>query len=82
MRSRLCLAYHERKGGPVSPNNAVTRPNLRHCLIVFSKQASIGKRDKEAGAKNPLTREDMVVMIAEALKIDSKQVPCHLTIRI
>ena len=29
-------------------------------------------RSKEAGAKNPLTREDMVVMIAEALKIDSE----------
>ncbi|MBT2763291.1 S8 family serine peptidase [Paenibacillus sp. ISL-20] len=58
--------------GRFSPNNAVTRAEFATLLDrIFETGIDWETRSKEAGAKNPLTREDMVVMIAEALKIDS-----------
>lgn len=59
--------------GRFSPNNAVTRAEFATLLDrIFETGIDWETRSKEAGAKNPLTREDMVVMIAEALKIDSE----------
>lgn len=58
--------------GRFSPNNAVTHAEFATLLDrIFETGIDWETRSKEAGAKNPLTREDMVVMIAEALKIDS-----------
>ncbi|GAE09695.1 minor extracellular serine protease [Paenibacillus sp. JCM 10914] len=58
--------------GRFSPNNAVTRAEFATLLDrIFETGIDWETRSKEAGAKNPLTREEMVVMIAEALKIDS-----------
>lgn len=58
--------------GRFSPNNAVTRAEFATLLDrIFETGIDWETRSKEAGAKNPLTREDMVVMIADALKIDS-----------
>lgn len=58
--------------GRFSPNNAVTRAEFATLLDrIFETGIDWETRSKEAGAKNPLTREDMVVMIAEALKIES-----------
>lgn len=58
--------------GRFSPNNAVTRAEFATLLDrIFETGIDWETRSKEAGAKNPLTREDMVVLIAEALKIDS-----------
>lgn len=57
--------------GRFSPNNAVTRAEFATLLDrIFETGIDWETRSKEAGAKNPLTREYMVVMIAEALKID------------
>lgn len=59
--------------GRFSPNNAVTRAEFATLLDrIFETGIDWETRSKEAGAKHPLTREDMVVMIAEALKMDSK----------
>ncbi|MGY5346022.1 S8 family serine peptidase [Paenibacillus glucanolyticus] len=59
--------------GRFSPNNAVTRAEFATLLDrIFETGIDWETRSTEAGAKNPLTREDMVVMIAEALKIDSE----------
>ncbi|OIB03066.1 peptidase S8 [Paenibacillus sp. LC231] len=59
--------------GRFSPNNAVTRAEFATLLDrIFETGIDWETRSKEAGAKHPLTREDMVVMIAEALKIDSE----------
>lgn len=59
--------------GRFSPNNAVTRAEFATLLDrIFETGIDWETRSKEAGAKHPLTREDMVVMIAEALKMDSE----------
>lgn len=59
--------------GRFSPNNAVTRAEFATLLDrIFETGIDWEARSKGAGAKHPLTREDMVVMIAEALKMDSK----------
>ncbi|WP_433941563.1 S8 family serine peptidase [Paenibacillus lautus] len=59
--------------GRFSPNNAVTRAEFATLLDrIFETGIDWETRSKEAGAKQPLTREDMVVMIAEALKMDSE----------
>ncbi|MHA2857043.1 S8 family serine peptidase [Paenibacillus lautus] len=59
--------------GRFSPNNAVTRAEFATLLDrIFETGIDWETRSKEVGAKHPLTREDMVVMIAEALKMDSE----------
>ncbi|QOT09889.1 S8 family serine peptidase [Paenibacillus sp. JNUCC32] len=59
--------------GRFSPNNAVTRAEFATLLDrIFETGIDWETRSKEAGAKHPLTREEMVVMIAEALKLDSE----------
>ncbi|OMF66217.1 S8 family serine peptidase [Paenibacillus glucanolyticus] len=59
--------------GRFSPNNAVTRAEFATLLDrIFETGIDWETRSKEAGAKHPLTREYMVVMIAEALKMDSE----------
>lgn len=72
----VAASHHITNGtgaGRFSPNNAVTRAEFATLLDrIFETGIDWETRSKEAGAKNPLTREDMVVMIAEALKIDSE----------
>ena len=59
--------------GRFSPNNAVTRAEFATLLDrIFETGIDWETRSKEAGAKHPLTREDMVVMIAQTLKMDSE----------
>lgn len=72
----VAASHHITNGtgaGRFSPNNAVTRAEFATLLDrIFETGIDWETRSKEAGAKHPLTREDMVVMIAEALKMDSE----------
>lgn len=59
--------------GRFSPNNTITRAEFATLLDrIFETGIDWDTRSKEAGAKNPLTRVEMVTMIAEALKVESE----------
>ncbi|KOP66264.1 peptidase S8 [Bacillus sp. FJAT-18019] len=60
--------------GRFSPNNVVTRAEFATLLDrIFETGIDWETRSKEAGAKQPLTREEMVMMMAEAMDIDSTE---------
>lgn len=57
--------------GRFSPNNVVTRAEFASLLDrIFDTGIDWETRSQEPGAKQPLTREEMVMMMAEAMDID------------
>nr|WP_223260597.1 S-layer homology domain-containing protein [Paenibacillus ihbetae] len=59
--------------GRFSPNNTITRAEFATLLDrIFETGIDWDTRSKEAGAKDPLTRVEMVKMIADALKVESE----------
>ncbi|EHB54602.1 S8 family serine peptidase [Paenibacillus lactis] len=59
--------------GRFSPNTTITRAEFATLLDrIFETGIDWDTRSKEAGAKNPLTRVEMVTMIADALKVESE----------
>lgn len=59
--------------GRFSPNNTITRAEFATLLDrIFETGIDWDTRSKEAGAKDPLTRVEMVKMIADASKVESE----------
>lgn len=57
--------------GRFSPNNVITRAEFATLLDrIFETGIDWETRSKEAGAKKPLTREEMVMMMAEVMDIN------------
>lgn len=60
--------------GRFSPNNIVTRAEFATLLDrIFETGIDWETRSKEAGAKKPLTREEMVMMMAEVMDINAAE---------